>query len=103
MAICYMCGKEASFPVYYTGRIMCGECWKKTREKIISKQKEEAGAVKGYSKIEVTFKNGHSAVWEAEKGDWDDYTYEGPVFAIKKNGVWVGIYNMDCVFSIVVK
>lgn len=53
--------------------------------------------------IEVTFKNGHSAVWEAEKGEWDDYTYEGSVFAIKKDGAWVGIYNMDCIFSIVVK
>ena len=47
--------------------------------------------MKEYKTIEVTFKNGHSAVWEAEKGEWDDYTYEGPVFAIKKNGAWVGI------------
>ena len=56
-----------------------------------------------YTTIEVTFKNGHSAIWDAEKGEWDDYTYEGSIFAIKKDGAWVGIYNMDSVFSVVVK
>lgn len=56
-----------------------------------------------YKIIEIAFKDGQSAVWEADKNEWDDYSYDGSVFIIKKNGVWVGIYNMDCVRSIVVK
>ena len=56
-----------------------------------------------YKTIEVAFKNGHSATWDAEKGEWDDYSYDGKVFISKKNGSWVGIYNMDSVISVVVK
>lgn len=56
-----------------------------------------------YNTIEITFKNGHSAVWEANKGEWDDYAYDGKVFIIKKGDSWVGIYNMDHVISVVVK
>lgn len=58
---------------------------------------------KKYNTIEVTFKNGHSAMWETGKGEWDDYAYDGKVFIIKKGGSWVGIYNMDSVISVVVK
>ena len=59
--------------------------------------------MKNYNTIEVTFKNGHSATLEAEKGEWDDYAYDGKVFIIKKDGAWVGIYNVDCIISVVVK
>lgn len=59
--------------------------------------------MENFNTIEVTFKNGHSAVWEASKGEWDDYAYDGKVFIIKKGGSWVGIYNMDSVISVVVK
>ncbi len=59
--------------------------------------------MKSYNIIEVTFSNGHSAIWEADKGEWDDYAYDGKVFIIKKNGSWVGIYNMNHVISVVVK
>ncbi len=59
--------------------------------------------MKNYNTIEVTFKNGHSAVWEADKDEWDDYAYDGKVLIIKKNGAWVGIYNMDSIISVVVK
>lgn len=59
--------------------------------------------MKKYNIIEVTFKNGHSAVWEADKNEWDDYAYDGSAFIIKKDGAWVGIYNMDSVISVVVK
>ena len=58
---------------------------------------------KKYNTIEITFKNGHSAMWEADKGEWDDYAYDGKVFIIKKGCSWVGIYNMDSVISVVVK
>ena len=56
-----------------------------------------------YNIIEVTLKGGDSAIWEADKGEWDDYAFLGGVFVIKKNGSWVGIYNMDNVISVVVK
>lgn len=56
-----------------------------------------------YNKIEISLVGGYSAVWEAEKGEWDDYAYDGMVFIVKKNGSWVGIYNMNHVISVVVK
>ncbi len=56
-----------------------------------------------YKVIEIAFKDGHSATWEADKGEWDDYAYDGKVFIVKKDGSWVGIYNMDCIRSIVAK
>ncbi len=59
--------------------------------------------MKNYNIIEVTLKGGHSAVWESGKDEWDDYAYDGKVLIIKKNGAWVGIYNMDSVISVVVK
>lgn len=59
--------------------------------------------MKNYNIIEVSLSNGYAAVWEAGKGDWDDYDYNGKVLIIKKNGAWVGIYNMDYVISVVVK
>lgn len=58
---------------------------------------------KNYNIIQVALKSGHSAVWEADKGEWDDYAYDGKVIIIKKEGAWVGIYNMDNVISMVVK
>lgn len=33
----------------------------------------------------------------------DDYSYEGAVFAVKHEGDWIGIYNMDNVLSIIVE
>ena len=56
-----------------------------------------------YRTIEITFKNGHSAVWDAEKGEWDDYAYHGTAFIVKKDGAWVGIYNMTSIISVIVK
>lgn len=59
--------------------------------------------MKNYNTIEVTMKDGQSSIWEADKDEWDDYAYDGKVFIIKKNGSWNGIYNMDCVLSVIVK
>lgn len=43
-------------------------------------------------------------IWDADKGEWDDYTYgDGMAFIIKKDGEQVGIYNMNSVVSIVIK
>lgn len=35
--------------------------------------------------------------------EWDDYSYEGAIFVVKREGNWVGIYNMDNVLSITVE
>ncbi len=59
--------------------------------------------MKNYNTIEIACKGGYSAVWEADKGEWDDYAYDGNALIIKKNGAWVGIYNMHSVISVVVK
>ena len=64
---------------------------------------EKGNAMKNYNRIEVAFASGHTATWEADKDEWDDYAYDGKVFIIKKQGSWVGLYNMDHVISVVVK
>lgn len=51
--------------------------------------------------IVIIFKNGNSATWRQE--EWDDYSYDGKAFIIKKCGEWVGIYNFDSIISVVVK
>ncbi len=56
-----------------------------------------------YNVIEIALKSGHSAVWEADKDEWDDYIYDGTAFIVIKDGEWVGIYNMDSIISVVVK
>lgn len=61
------------------------------------------GVIMNYNIIEVTLKNRHTATWEANKGEWDDYEYDGRMLIIKKAGEWVGIYNMDHVICVVVK
>lgn len=57
-----------------------------------------------YETINIAFKSGMSACWDAEKGEWDDYMYiNDGFFVIKKDDCWVGVYNMDNIISIVVK
>ena len=56
-----------------------------------------------YNRIEITFKNGRTACWKADKGEWDDYAYDGTAIIIKKNGAWVAIYNMDNVICLIMK
>lgn len=49
--------------------------------------------------IVITLKNGTQIIWSEDK--YDDYSYEGSVFVVKKNhGEWVGIYNMGHVVSV---
>ena len=79
------------------------EMVEKADNRVNSLAKKQEGAMNNLNTIEVTFKNGRSAVWEADKGEWDDYAYDGTAFIIKKGGAWVGIYNMDSVISVVVK
>lgn len=50
--------------------------------------------------ITITFKNNKEDNWK--DNEWDDYSYEGPIFVIKKDKCWIGIYNMSEVRSIIV-
>ena len=54
-----------------------------------------------YQTITITMKNSEQFVWG--KDAWDDYHYDGKCFIIKKNGEWIGFYNLDQVVSIVVQ
>lgn len=57
-----------------------------------------------YNTIEIAFKgNSICTTWEADKGEWDDYAYDGTMFIIVKDGVRVGFYNVDCIESIIIK
>jgi len=53
--------------------------------------------------IKVGLKSGMTAIWETAKGEWDDYMYIDGLFVIKKDGAWVGVYNMDIVGSVIVE
>lgn len=54
-----------------------------------------------YKNIKIAMKNSRQVVWE--KGEWDDYLYDGKFFIVKKDNVLVGFYNLDKVVSIVVQ
>lgn len=57
-----------------------------------------------YRYLEIAFKDNTTTLWDAEKEEWFDYSYDGTMFIVKdKNGAWVGFYNIDCVRSIIVK
>lgn len=53
-----------------------------------------------YTKIEITMKNRNVATWD--KDEWDDYLYDDKFFIVKKNDNYVGFYNVDEIYSIVV-
>lgn len=54
-----------------------------------------------YNKIEITFKSGMTMVYSEEK--WDDYSYDGKFFCIKKNQTCIAYYNCDDVFCVELK
>ena len=49
----------------------------------------------------IVLTNGRKVVWTPT--EYDDYSYDGKAFIVKKNGEWVGIYNFDSVISAVTK
>ena len=54
-----------------------------------------------YNTIEITFKNGESDIWNTP--DWVDCSYDDKVFIVKRNGAWIGFYNIDTVQKIIIK
>lgn len=59
--------------------------------------------MRNYNTIEIAFKDGNAAVWEASKGEWDDYAYDGRMFIVVKDGIRVGFYNVDCISNIIIR
>ena len=51
--------------------------------------------------IKIVMANSEELTWPKE--EWDDYIYDGKYFIIKKDGQWVGIYNLSYIICIVVK
>lgn len=54
-----------------------------------------------YEKIEITFKSGETITYKVN--EWDDYSYDGKAFIVKKGGAWIGIYNFSDIFCVEVK
>lgn len=52
-----------------------------------------------YEDIEITFKNG--AIITYTGNDWDDYSYDGKFFFIRREGVNIAMYNADEVLSVI--
>ena len=50
--------------------------------------------------IKVCYKD--SFVEKIPQRLWDDYEYINNIFVVKRNGVWIGMYNMDTIACIVV-
>lgn len=50
--------------------------------------------------IKIVMSNSETVTWTKE--EWDDYQYDGKFFIIKKNGAWIGFYNLDYVISITI-
>lgn len=50
-----------------------------------------------YELIKIVMTNGAIIKWTKEQ--WDDYKYDGKFFIVKKNGSWIGFYNLDHVIS----
>lgn len=46
-----------------------------------------------FEKIRIIFRNGDEKI--INKGEWDDYSYDGKFFVIKKNSAWVKLFNAD--------
>ena len=49
--------------------------------------------------LKITFKDSEVVFWDED--EFDDYFYDGKVFAIIKGKQWVGLYNIDCIAAIV--
>lgn len=58
-----------------------------------------------YHRIEITFHNGKTVVWDADNGQWDDYSirHDSRVFIIWKGEHRVAFYNMDDITSVIVE
>lgn len=73
----------------------------KIKEEDIVKITSGEPQLKQYETITITMKNGNTATWD--KGEWSDYRYDGKCFVVILNDAWIGFYNIDEVYTIVVE
>ncbi len=71
-----------------------------TETRSLNSIKEEK-PMESTERIEITFKSGETISYD--KGEWDDYAYDGKAVIVKKNSAWIGIYNFDDVFCVELK
>lgn len=62
---------------------------------------KEEKPMESTERIEITFKSGETISYD--KGEWDDYAYDGKAVIVKKNSAWIGLYNFDDVFCVELK
>ena len=53
-----------------------------------------------FGKIRVYFRDGKIDV--IPKRLWDDYTYDGSLFIVKRCGAWVATYNIGDISAVIV-
>ena len=53
-----------------------------------------------FGKIKIYFRNGNVDV--IPKKLWDDYTFDGTLFVVKRCGAWVYVYNIGDISAIIV-
>ena len=51
--------------------------------------------------INIRMDNGDKIKWI--EGTWNDYMYDDKFFIIRKEGIRVGLYNLDFIVSIVIE
>jgi len=49
--------------------------------------------------LKITFQDGDIVYWGEE--EFDEYRYDGTLFIVIKGKQWVGLYNIDCIHSVV--
>lgn len=54
-----------------------------------------------FGKIKIYFRDGKVDV--IPKKLWDDYTYDGALFVIKRRGAWTYTYNIGDISAIIVE
>lgn len=55
------------------------------------------------SLIVITYPDGQTVTLDAERGQWDGYSYDGAAFIVRHGGDLVGLYNFVHVRSIEVR
>jgi len=63
-------------------------------------KKKEHFKIMNKATIKICYKDGYNE--EIPSRLWDDYEYVDKLFIVKRRGVWIGIYNLDCIACVVI-
>lgn len=73
-------------------------CYKKNFDEAIAAMEKYAKEMLDKDKcdmIHVYSEDGTIELFSKEEDEWDNYFYDGTVFAVIRHGEFVGIYNID--------